>query len=592
MEPACLPEEIRPSPGNAVPLATRYLRVFLLSLLAALMRAVVVLWTTTVAADGAHHLTMARLLSQGEIEKALKLYAFHPLHPLLIAALSSALGSLETSAYVISIVASSLAVVPLFFVAKELWSERVATWTVFIYALHPTFVNDSSEVLPTGLFIGLVCTVMALGLLALKKDVWWAYPLAGGVAGLCYLARAEGLLIIALAGLGGAVKAWCLIRRPAEPRWFRWLGFSGGMAVAAVVFLGFALPYALYLHKAQGKLIVNSRGGGKALWAKVMGTQAQSPGPAPLPLPGVTPPIPKPPTETVAPVPPAAPSERWVPAPGTASTGEPRRRSWGHMVGKLLARAAYWPLLPFILLGAVVTRRQGGQWRSLSLLVLAGLLFILPPALLSFMDRGFQISHRYFLPGMVFLLPWAAAGCSQLTDWQARLVGSASGGRRKRLLAVALPALLCAMFLPKVLGPRRAAEASYLEAGAWLRNVPMAHSRHLMTSSEKISYYGNFWPVEFPFGDGRTRWVLEPGGRDPGPDRQKSVSDAARRVVEVCRREVTVYLAIDDEALQHYFSPDFLGDLEMVGFERVATFPAQSRKGVQTVYLFHKKTSP
>lgn len=525
-----------------------------LSALALAYRTLLILWTTTIASDSTYYLLAARSFSQGLLLHALTdHHGLQPLYPLTTATLGTLLGNLETAAYAISAGASSLAVIPLYFLARRVWNPRVAFWSGLIYALHPMLSLEGSEVRYTGLFLALFLTALALGTAALRGSNWALYPLMGLAAGLCYLARPEAVYLLGFAAIEAILKVVRLLRKgtPDRERW-AWTRFLGGVAVAAVLGGFLALPYYYWVEAKTGRRLT-SRTAADAFQG--------NPPPAPTPAP-------------VAPSPSPAPVE-------VLPADEPGESPGTHSLGSFLGRSAlkfsrslYWPLGLLAVLGVIFARSQGATWRELGPSLGMTLAICLPPLILCWRIPQHPLSLRYFLPAVTLLLPCAAAGFLTVLDFCSRRF-------TLRWRTVPVPALLLTGFLVgillgKFIGPRRSDEIAFREAGAWLKGQGRGQRGFLLTSSEKIAYYGDCLPVTLP----------RPA-KAPGPE---SVSEAVRRATQTYRAQGASYLAIDDQSLRHYYGSGYLEELERAGFERSAEFRG-SRSPSLTVWIYHRKAA-
>jgi hypothetical protein len=562
-------------------------RLPVLVLIALVHRTIIVLWTTTIATDSADYLRMAEKLSQGEFRRALEL-SYHPLFSALTALAQIPLGSFERAGYLVTVLATSLAVVPLFHLVRIWWSERVARWTCLLYALHPTLSEEGSEVMTTGLFISLLIAGAALIAFAPRKGRWPLYPLAGFVAGLCYLTRPEGIYLVLFAAVG--VATWLV-------RWIRRKGssaedgavdgstrglirFLGGLLLASCVYAATAGPYILWIHDYTGRWALSSRGATLAMMDTLMPRKAPPSGPPAAATPAPQPADPK--IDRVEPAPTIPPDRSSAPAP-ISHRGSPPLV----VLAKDFKSAFYWPLLPLWVLGVAFCRREGGQWGAL--LPLAGMAFtcFAPSVLSCFIGSTPRLSHRYLLPGIPFLLAWAAAGFLAAWGWVSRRVG-ASASPRMASLAWAPHVILVALLLIKSIGPRRGDEWTFVEAGAWLRQQSLPAPRHIMDSSEKTGFYGNcISSVAFPSEAGGGRWIRSQGSWAPSgsPEAAGSVSDCVRRTFDAYRKHELGYLILDEHRLKRYPS-GFRQELESVGFERVATFDRGGRSKGITVWVY------
>jgi 4-amino-4-deoxy-L-arabinose transferase-like glycosyltransferase len=574
----------------------KHSRLALLVLIALAHRAVIVAWSSTIATDGASYLSMAEVLFRGEIERALG-FTYHPLFPLVAAMLGSILGTVEAGAYFATVVASSLAVIPLYLLIQLWWNERIAFWSCLLYALHPVLSIESAEVHPTGLFLSLFIASIALGVLALKRNNWWLYPLAGATAALCYLTRPEGVYVVLFdtIALLAAVfrlihsqrRAGTSVRLSMMDRWYPWASMASGVLSAIFVYALLTAPYVLWLHGFTGRWTMTARSAGLSLLSAGTGPLTRAPDPSSSPN-SKTPSPKKLPSE-VKPPPPSSVIGEPSSDPGrAASPGRTSRHGNPHSLGTLLRkleRAFYWPLIPPFIVGIVCCRRLGGRWPTLLAPLGIALFSFAPPILLMVISETHLLSYRYLLPGIIFLLPWMAAGCVQIFD---SMVHVAAQRRAKiRWVFVAIPyVILFGTLLMKTMGPQRAEEISMIDAGRWLRLQHIVTPPRILTSSEKIAYYGGAVPLEFS-ASGKPRWVYQGGSweADIGQPGVARVSDATRQSVEACKTWAPTFVFLDERSLR-LFPADFPRELEEVGFEQVAIFGKVAHQRGLSIWAF------
>jgi len=437
-----------------------------LALLALAVRLGIALWTYSIASDSSFYLETAALLAAGRFEDGLLLRDLHPLFPLLVAWTGPFLGGLEAAAWVISTLASSAAVFPVFFLTRTFWSDGVAKWTAFAYAIHPILALESSDALPTGLYLALFLAALAAGASALRSGPWALFPAAGLAAGLAYLTRAEGIVAIALLLAGTVLALARRIRKGASGR--EWLAFGAGVLVAAAAFNAVALPYVAWLSRKSGKFAI-TRKGGTVIVDKALGQDARD-------------------TDALRKTAPARP---YLPT-----------------IAKDFSQACFVAHLPFLAIGFTFAGRVGGRWLTQAPLLAAGLAALAPPLLLFALNSYFRTSHRYMLAGVTLLLPWMAAGVLVLVD-----AARALAARRSwpAWLAYVPAALFLAASVGKAVRPRRADEVTFVEAGRWLA---AQGSRKVLTTSPKIAWYGRCDPLAGHDWIGRPREAWKESGAD------------------------------------------------------------------------------
>ncbi len=545
-------------------------QVGLLFLLAVAHRTWIVARTTTIASDGGFYLQAARDLYAGDIQYAFVDSHFHPLHFILTATLADFVGGrLDWAAYVLAILAAGFAVIPLCALLRRMWNERVAFWTGLLYALHPTLSYEQSQVLNTGLYLGLFVSSVALILMALRGDNWLLYPLAGISMALCYLTRPEGIILVGIAGVGAAITAVQRHREGSAP----WPRFAGGIALAAVAYTAFAMPYLVWLHRTQGTWCLTARGAGKKLIQPYQDPTKTASAPlvaAPKPGPD------KPPTPVVVPTPP--PTVPVPPAPVIPSKApeshRSEKRSFFTSAQIKLRSALFPPLFPALVLGLIVGRRFGGTWLRLIPFWGTALLSFCPALIFLAAVPGFHLSERYLLAGTIFLLPWVVVGFLAVSDGLSKLLSRSSSFPPLKLLPWIPQVAMAVVFLIRTSGPHRPEEFTFLEAGEWLRKNGPPAPRYVISNSDKIPYYGGYRPYAM---------ALE------GPD-NASVSDQVRRTIDSYRTTNAAFLILHEGSHRH--RPELTEGLERSGFQLLQKFDKGARKEGVTVRIYQLKPPP
>lgn len=182
------------------------------------------------AADSIHYIAMAQQFAGGEylsFDENLPV-----LYPALAALAHLAFSDWETPFWAVSLTASSLTLIPVYWLSRELHGDRAGRVIAALVVFWPWLVDYASRIQPEALAVCLWFT-----------SVWLVYRAvtAGGVhlalapAALfaLHLARPEGTILMLAAPFGGALLAW----RAEPPRMRRVLILGGTVAVAAVLYM-------------------------------------------------------------------------------------------------------------------------------------------------------------------------------------------------------------------------------------------------------------------------------------------------------------------------------------------------------------------
>jgi 4-amino-4-deoxy-L-arabinose transferase-like glycosyltransferase len=225
--------------------------VLLLLLLVAL--AVRVVWITdrsfVVENEGGEYAAIANNLlagkgyiGGGEITGKPELFN-PPLYPIAIAAVSLVSRDTEFAGRLVSLVMGLVLVIVLYKITALMYGQTSGLIAAALAAAHPLLVSLSAQVQTEVTYFGLAFLGAYLGVTARRMR---NYALAGGVYGLAYLTRQEGLLLVGSLGAVAIIRGY--IDRTGLTR-----SIASSAVAAAALFL-VASPYVLYLHSQTGQL--------------------------------------------------------------------------------------------------------------------------------------------------------------------------------------------------------------------------------------------------------------------------------------------------------------------------------------------------
>lgn len=165
------------------------------------MRAYVMWQTPIIAKDGMLYVGIARIINHGLwLDLVGDWFLFNP-YPALIAWLQRCGFSFDFSGQLISGVASSLGVVPLYLWCRRAFDVRVAHLAALTYALHPVMLRFSGQVLREGLYWCLMLWAVYAFWLAAHSRQTWRYAVAGLLATAATLTRMEGAVLFILGAM-------------------------------------------------------------------------------------------------------------------------------------------------------------------------------------------------------------------------------------------------------------------------------------------------------------------------------------------------------------------------------------------------------
>jgi 4-amino-4-deoxy-L-arabinose transferase-like glycosyltransferase len=164
--------------------------------------------------------------------------------------------------------------IPVYLLARDLKSRRIAAIAALLVALHPALAVSPlywSTMTEPPYVLFILCGTYAGWRTAVTGG--WRWPIAMGAAfGLAYLTRPE-----ALAYLLALLAFVLLYRGRAALRQAGVLRLAGRLAVAAVLFFVVCTPYVVYVHRVTGRWELSGKQGitmGIA-WAYAQGSQAE-----------------------------------------------------------------------------------------------------------------------------------------------------------------------------------------------------------------------------------------------------------------------------------------------------------------------------
>jgi len=146
--------------------------------------------------DSIDYIQMADNISDGRINDA---FLYNPRIPPLYAflmAMGKSLGmSAEKAGVLISLVTGTLLILPAYAIAKRISDERVALIAALFVATHPYMIRISTEVMRDSLFLTLILSALAFGVMSAGKPFSRLWYLSGVFAGLASMTRDEGVEI-------------------------------------------------------------------------------------------------------------------------------------------------------------------------------------------------------------------------------------------------------------------------------------------------------------------------------------------------------------------------------------------------------------
>ncbi len=401
----------------------------------------------------------------------------------------------DSAARMVGVIAGSALVIPVFCIARTLWSRPAALAGGVLIAINPLLIGYSVAVYSEMTYILFVLSGAYFGLRALELGSL-RYPLLAGITfALAYVTRPEGIVFLGIAA--GAVLV---------ATWLRAVAWRKGLAHATLIMVVGALvaaPYIGYLYKHTGELrlegknlinytIIRRMETGMPYLEAAYGIDAQLDEVGPLLIP-----------------------QRYATyTPYSASALEVLGRIPAHLktnIGTFLQK-----LLPSYELGApillllVIIGFFRSTWNRARL---GGELFLLAVAgyALFVLSLAHFVLFRYTLPFYPFLILWAGHGLVELHGWTRQsLANMALTQTVARRGAAGIAALMVALYVAfGFLGTRYESELlmgmdehlPVKEAGVWLRANDPDPSKKIMDSYGGVPYYADKIYMAYPYAD-------------------------------------------------------------------------------------------
>jgi len=166
-----------------------------------------------------------------------------PLYPGILSIFIPLFNEPEFAGRVVSAAFGSLLIIPFFFLGIKVFCRKVAYIGSVLIALYPALIESSSTPLSESLYIFFVFAAILCGWIAIERWEWKYSAIAGGLFGLSYLTRVEGIAYLIFFFLISVL--FSMLKRR---------GLRGLLvATSAVIgFLFFISPYHVYVWKKMG----------------------------------------------------------------------------------------------------------------------------------------------------------------------------------------------------------------------------------------------------------------------------------------------------------------------------------------------------
>ncbi len=222
--------------------------LLLIMALAFILRIFLVFYPEVIRIDGVEYIRHAKEVLAGDWTEGKS----SPGYPALVAFVYTLIKNYEMAGIWVSIVFGVLLVVPVFYLGKTIFHEKVGMISGLVVAVHPFLHTFSGSVLTESTYHFFLATSVLFGWCAFRKGRFDHVLLFGAFATLAFLTRPEaiGLLFVFI--------VWVFFFNPPGERRY-WPKRMGMILVALLAFLAFSSPYLIQLRKETGKWSISKK---------------------------------------------------------------------------------------------------------------------------------------------------------------------------------------------------------------------------------------------------------------------------------------------------------------------------------------------
>ncbi|MEW6359763.1 MAG: glycosyltransferase family 39 protein [Planctomycetota bacterium] len=427
-------------PAGETGLGREILVVACLVLIAAAVRTYIAYATYCISKDSVRFLDLAQCLREREFGSFFENVQHH-LYPFLLFAAQDVVGTGVAAALALNVAAGSLAVIPFYLLARNVFGRKAAAAAGLFFAFHAVLAQTAATVATEPLYLLAFLWALYAGKRAIDAGGAFLFTITGFLIGLTFLVRPEGLGLWVLIGgwtlLMGLLKTLgaLILRREYAP--------SGARLLGGCVLMAAATGVTVFPHLLETRLLAGQ-------WGL---TRKHEMG------------------QIVRGEPIYSPSQKGQPEIGTRQEqiryaltylNEIADESlWGyHLVSAL-------PL--FYLLGVLCRRSQPRE--LLGELILASASAAYLAAVVQFLRVHHYVTERHLISSAVIVLMWAGAGFRAASDRIARLLARYDKLERApaRITAVLLMLVTLGTMSLKTLQPIREEKAQIPELGERIR---------------------------------------------------------------------------------------------------------------------------
>jgi 4-amino-4-deoxy-L-arabinose transferase-like glycosyltransferase len=385
----------------------------------------------------------------------------HPFYPSLIALFHFLAPTDEIAGIWVSVIFGALLILPVFYLGKALFDERVGILAALIASVHPFLYTPSGSVLSESIFHFLLAMSVLFGWYAFQGGRFKDIVLFGLLASLSYLTRPEGI------GFLGIFAGWVFLVNPSgEKR--PWSKKTAIILLACISFLVFSFPYFQQLKKDTGRWQISNK------IAITMGSLSEE--------------------EASDAVQKIRETKRmtfssFIKSPVTVA----KKIGAGTLTSLYQFQQVFNPLLTVILVWGLLLSKGRSLSLKVNLYVLSYIVY-----LLCIIHPLFRVNRRYTSHVISICLPWAAFAFIEVSEW-VRMKWR-NEALRRRIPTFLLMALLLILFVQGRWFHPREQRFIQREAGYWMGEHLPRESKVMAAMPQEAFYSGTTW-VRIPAGN-------------------------------------------------------------------------------------------
>jgi 4-amino-4-deoxy-L-arabinose transferase-like glycosyltransferase len=232
--------------------------IILLLLIAFALRLVLLLQPEVIHNDGTEYVRHAKEVLAGNWTggKGTPDYPstgkFPPAYPAFIAFIFLFIKNFELAGILVSVIFGTLLVLPVFYLGKEIFGEKVGVLSGLLVAVQRFLHTSSGSVLTESTYYFFIAASVLFGWRAFSQGKFHHVLLFSLFVSMAYLTRPEGI------GLLFVLVIWVLLINPPERKRV-WKKRVGIVLLAVFCFLLFSSPYLIQLRKELGKWQISKK---------------------------------------------------------------------------------------------------------------------------------------------------------------------------------------------------------------------------------------------------------------------------------------------------------------------------------------------